>query len=73
MAHHLPRGSQAGGAHDGAQIVDGSCKVLIHNNIIEVTAVAHFFPRSLESAQDDLRRVLPGRSKAGERGGEGGG
>ncbi len=33
-------------------------KVLIHNNIIEVAAVAHLLARRLESLRDDLGRVL---------------
>ena len=43
---------------DRRKIVDGSCKVLIHNNIIEFAAVPHFFPGGIQAARDDFRRVL---------------
>ena len=72
MAHHLPRSGQSSRAHDRAQVVDCSCKVLIHNNIIEVGAVAHFFPCGVEAPQDHLGRILAALfeplAQKGERG-----
>ncbi len=48
MAHRLPRRGEARRAHDCGQVVDGSCKVLIHNNIIKLDTVAHLFARGIE-------------------------
>ena len=59
MAHLLPRGGQPSRAHDHGKIVNGSRKVLIHNNIIEFAAVPHLLARGFEPADDDFRRVLP--------------
>ena len=58
MPHLLAGGGQASGADDDGQIVNGPCKVLIHNNIIEFSAVTHLLARSLEALLDDTRRVL---------------
>ena len=57
---------QAGRADDRGQIVDGPRKVLIHNNIIEVAAVAHLFAGRLEPAVDHVRGC-PGPAFRGAR------
>jgi len=72
VTHQLPRSGKPSRAHDRAQVVDCSCKVLIHNNIIELAAVAHFFARGVEALQDYLGRILAALfqpvAQQGERG-----
>ena len=55
VPHLLPRRSKARRTDDRRKIVDGSRKVLIHNNIIEFAAVPHFFPGGIQAARDDFR------------------
>ena len=50
MTHLLSRRGQARGANDDGQVVDGSRKVLIHNNIVELAAVPHFLARRFDPA-----------------------
>ena len=58
VAQPLARRGQPGGAYDDREIVDGPCKVLIHNNIIELAAVAHLLARRGEPLLDDRGGVL---------------
>ena len=70
MPDLLAASGEPGCAHDRGQVVDCSCQVLIHNNIIEFAAVAHLLARGdqplLEPDRDKptviaLREVAAGK------------